>query len=198
MESRQPYLSFLFLTFLNKRGNFTFLPSVLSPVSKSNIKEVPWNNQNIHNYYSIVWKTLLINQKRVSTFFYPPFPWVLTTRNVWVGSRTDIILKPKSFRSHFLLIPLATQSMIKSKHNPWVGLPRTGSMKVFSSTFHSRRKRHPNLSWPALLDPRFFAGDKPLNRRPKDNGMTGIQPNVACAYYFRKRVMDAQFALEQI
>lgn len=103
MESHQPYLSFLFLTILNKQGNFTFLPSVLSPVSKSNIKEVPWNHQNIHNYCSIVWKTLWIN----------PFSWVLTTRNVWVGSRTDIILKPKSFRSHFLLISLATQSMIK-------------------------------------------------------------------------------------
>ena len=101
MESHQPYLSFLFLTFLNKQGNFTFLPSVLSPVSKSNIKEVPWNHQNIHNYYSIVWKTLLINQKRVSTFFYPPFSWVLTTRNVWVGSQTDIILKPKSFSESF-------------------------------------------------------------------------------------------------
>ena len=158
MESHQPYLSFLFLTFLNKQGNFTFLPSVLSPVSKSNIKEVPWNHQNIHNFYSISTKNALINQKRVSTFFYLPFSWVLTTRNVWVGSRTDIVLKPKSFRGHFLLIPPATQSMIKQKDNPpWVGLSRTGSMKVFSSTFHFRRKHHPNLSWPALLDPRFFA-----------------------------------------
>ena len=113
MESHQPYLSFLFLTFLNKQGNFTFLPSVLSPVSKSNIKEVPWNHQNIHNFYSVSMKNALINQKRVSTFFYLPFSWVLTIRNVWVGSRTDIVLKPKSFRDHFLLIPPATQSMIK-------------------------------------------------------------------------------------
>ena len=43
-----------------------------------------------------------------------------------------------------------------------------------------------------------FAGDKPLNRRPNHNGTTGIQASVACAYYFLKRVMDAQFALEEI
>ena len=66
----------------------------LTPVSKSNITEVPWKQQKYSLLINKTMKDASIYQKRVSTSFFLTLSWVLATRNLGVRSRTGGILKP--------------------------------------------------------------------------------------------------------
>ena len=73
---QQPYLSFLFRNLLNNKRVFHFYLTdfrlCLTPVSKSNINEVPEISKNIDSWYIIIWKTLWYIKKgpQSSPFFF--------------------------------------------------------------------------------------------------------------------------------
>ena len=71
----------------------------------------------------------LIYQKMVSTFFFLPFSWVLTTRNLGVGSRTGAFWNQVISKS-FLFILLVTQFMTKEKEKRLAGRWRHANLSI--------------------------------------------------------------------